>query len=135
MNYQQAKTLGIESNWSQYYLSSMAFLNNSSIWQKKKVSVKSEYQKIFKSQKFQFFKVGKTFGFETSRYIEYINGILYYYEVTYKNISREKKISNAKATAFQRISTCIISKQGLISSCTSQMEQIFLLFISSLLIS
>ncbi len=78
----------------------MAFFNNTSIWEKKKVCVKPEHQKIFKSQRFEFFKVGKTFGFETSRYIEYINGILYYFEVTFKNISREKKISNARVTVF-----------------------------------
>lgn len=32
-----------------------------------------------KIHQLSFFKLGKTFGFETTRYIEYSNGVLYYY--------------------------------------------------------
>jgi len=40
------------------------------------------YQKFIKVKKHSFLKYGKTFGFETVRFVKYYDGKLYYFEVT-----------------------------------------------------
>jgi hypothetical protein len=74
---QKARAFGFKGKFS-YYYSRPAFYRENMIWVKDKphplITIKPGKKELY-----QFNKLGKTFGIETTRYIQYYSGFFVYF--------------------------------------------------------
>jgi hypothetical protein len=76
-----AKELGFTGDFRNYDIKSICFSSQDLVWNKNKLMTPISNKNLVSCPRFPFHKFGKTLGFETTRYAEYIEGILYYYDV------------------------------------------------------
>lgn len=76
LNEESAKALGLKGKFT-HGINTPSFTNIHQLWHKSQ-NLPQPFEPN-KTHHLNFFKFGKTFGFETTRYLEFKEGILYYY--------------------------------------------------------
>lgn len=79
-----AMALGYQGNFKNFKISSVSFANTKQIWNKTKETIKNSLdnkddKNLALTNRHHFIKYGKTFGFETARFVQYWKGKFYYF--------------------------------------------------------